>query len=345
MSGKINVPALVIGIIFSGVLVFSGYGEANSFPFRSVNVGDPLPAVTVRSMLNQQEESLSKFKGKPLVLVFFGADIPTKKERSVKALTELQKMASFLEDKGVTVLTVNVQGDETAIINEVISESASTFPVYVDAGRQAYGNLGIFVMPSIMLVATDGSVVAGMGYSHDLGQRLKGEVELMLGEKTRAQVEEELRPEMVEKSEEEKGALRHYNLGMTMIKRGQPEAAMRELGKAIELEPELGNAHVHLGCLQLAAGQLELARASLDKGTELVPDMLEGKVCSARLKAEAGQLDEAIDDINFMMLRSSRSPILHYVLGTMLEAKDDKAKAMQEYRKAYELLEKSLPEK
>jgi hypothetical protein len=29
----------------------------------------------------------------------------------------------------------------------------------------------------------------------------------------------------------------------------------------------------------------------------------------------------------------------------MLEAKDDKAKAMQEYRKAYELLEKSLPGK
>jgi peroxiredoxin/predicted negative regulator of RcsB-dependent stress response len=345
LSGKINVSALIVGIILSGIFIFSGYGEANSFPFRSVNVGDPLPEVTVRSLLNQQEESLSKFKGKPLVLVFFGADIPTKKERSVKAFKALEKMTSFLEGKGVTVLTIDAQGDDKATINEVISESALTFPVYVDSARQAYGNLGIFVMPSIMLVAADGTVVAGMGYSHDLDQRLKGEIEVMVGEKTRAQVEEELRPEMVEKSEEEKGAHRYYNLGMTMIERGQPEAAMREMAKAIGLEPEMGKAHVQLGCLQLEAGQLDEARASLAKGTELEPDMLEGKICSARLKAKDGNLDEAIDDINFMMLRSSRSPTLHYVLGTMLEAKDEKGNAMQEYRKAYELLEKSSHEK
>lgn len=345
MSGKVNFPALIMGVMILCVFVFSGYGEANSFPFRSVNVGDPLPAVTVKSMLNQQEESLAKFKGKPLVLVFFGADIPTKKERSVKALKALEKMSPFLESKGVSVVTVDAQGDDTDMINEVISEASLTFPVYVDFARQAYGNLGIFVMPSIMLVAADGTVAAGMGYSHDMDQRLKGEIEVMVGEKTRAQVEEELRPEMVEKSQEEKGAHRYYNLGMTMIERGQPEAAMREMAKAIGLEPEMGKAHVQLGCLQLDDGQLDAARASLAKGTELAPDMLEGKICTARLEAKDGNLDEAIDDINFMMLRSSRSPILHYVLGTMLEAKDEKGNAMQEYRKAYELLEKSSHEK
>ena len=277
--------------------------------------------------------------------MFFGADIPTKKERSVKALTALQKMAPFLEGKGVVVITVDVQGDDPDVIREVIAESALAFPVYIDAGRQAYGNLGIFVMPSIMLVAADGTVAAGMGYSHDLDQRLKGEIEVMVGEKTRAQVEEELRPEMVEKSEEEKGAHRHYNLAMTMVERGQPEVAMRELAKAIALAPEMGKAHVHLGCLELEDGQIEKARASLAKGTELEPEMLEGKICAAQLKAKDGELDEAIDDLNFMMLRNSRSPSLHYVLGTMLEAKDDKANALREYRKAYELLQKSTSEK
>jgi tetratricopeptide (TPR) repeat protein len=280
-----------------------------------------------------------------MVLVFFGADIQTKKERSVKALKALQKLAPFLESKGVVVLTVDVQGDDSAVINEVISDSALTFPVYVDAERQAYSNLGIFVMPSLMLVAADGSVVAGMGYSHDLAQRLKGEVEVMLGEKTRAQIEEELRPEMVEKSEEEKGAHRHYNLGMTMVERGQPETAMRELAKAIGLDPGLGKAHVQLGCLQLEDGQFEEARASLAKGAELAPDMVAGKICAARLKAKGGELDEAIDDINFMMLRNSRNPTLHYVLGTMLEQKNDNGAAMKEYRKAFELLEKSSREK
>lgn len=310
-----------------------------------MNVGDPLPVVTIKSVRTQQEETLAKYKGKPLVLVFFGADIPTKKERSVKALQSIQKMTDFFKGKGVTVLTIDAQGDDAALINEVITESTLALPVYVDAAKQAYGNLGIFVMPSIMLVAADGTVAAGMGYSHDLGQRLKGEVEVMLGEKTRAQFEEELRPEMVEKSEEEKGASRYYHLGLTMIERGQPESAMTELAKAISLEPGMGKAHVHLGCLQLDAGKQAEARTSLAKGMELEPDMVEGKICQARLKALDGGVDDAIDDINFLMLRNSRNSTLHYVLGTLLEGKADVPGAMKEYRKAYELLEKSSHEK
>jgi len=254
-------------------------------------------------------------------------------------------MADFLKGKGITVLAVDAQGDDAAVINEVVSESALALPVYVDADKQAYGNLGIFVMPSIMLVAADGKVVAGMGYSHDLAQRLKGEVEIMLGEKTRAQIEEELRPEMVEKSEEEKVANRHYHLALTMIEKGQPESAMVDLLKAISLEPGLGKAHVHLGCLQLDAGKVAEAKASLVKGMELEPDMVEGKICQARVKATEGAVDEAIDDINFMMLRNSRNDTLHYVLGTMLEGKADIAGALKEYRKAYELLERKSHEK
>jgi len=99
-------------------------------------------------------------------------------------------------------------------------------------------------------------VAAGMGYSRDLPKRLKGEMEIMLGEKTRAQIEEELHPKMVEKSAEEKGARSHFNLGKTMIERGQPESAMREFNKAVELEPLMGKALIHLGCLQLDGGKL-----------------------------------------------------------------------------------------
>jgi len=345
LRGILRCPTLCMWAMLVFVLVFTGYGEANSFPFRSVNVGDQLPPVTLKSVRSQQDETLAKYKGKPLVLVFFGADIPTKKERSIKALQALQGMAEFFKAKGINVLAVDVQGDEVALINDVVTASALTLPVYIDASKQAYGNLGIFVMPSIMLVAADGAVFAGMGYSHDLGQRLKGEIEILLGEKTAAQVEEELRPVMAERSQEEKVADRHYYLGLTMLERGQPESAMAELAKAIAQEPGMGKAHVRLGCLQLDAGQAAEAKASLAKGMGLEPEMVEGKICQARLKALEGAVDEALDDINFLMLRNSRNETLHYTLGAVLEKKADVAGAMKEYRKAYELLEKKAYEK
>jgi tetratricopeptide (TPR) repeat protein len=115
---------------------------------------------------------------------------------------------------------------------------------------------------------------------------------------------------------------------------------MRELKKAIAIEPGMGKAHTNLGCLKLDDGKVAEAKASLAKGLELEPDSAVGQICSARIKALEGALDEAIDDINFMMLRNARNDTLHYVLGTMLEEKADVPGAMKEYRKAYELLEK-----
>lgn len=289
-------------------------------------------------MRSQQNTTLDKLQGKPTLLIFIGADIPTKKERSIKALQVLQKLEPFMKEKGFNSLVVDVQGDDSGVINELISATATTLPFYTDVEKSAYGGLGIFVMPSILLVAADGKVVEGMGYSRDLPKRLKGEIEIMLGEKTRAQVEEELRPVMVEKSAEEKGAKRYFHLGMTMLERGQPEAAMKEFVKALELEPEMGKALVHLGCLQLDEDKVAEAKASLAKGVELEPDYLPGVICQARIKAKEGAIDEAMDDISFLMMRNSRSSELHFVLGTMLEEKSGIGEAGKEYRKAYELL-------
>ena len=340
MASKINITSLILGVTLSFAFFFYSIGEANSFPFRSVNVGDRLPPINVKDLRSQQDVSLSQFQGKPMLIVFFGADIPTKKKRSIKALKVVQKLLPFANEKGIATLVVNVQDDSAEVINEVISGAGLTAKVYADRDRQAYSGLGIFVMPSIMLVAADGSVAAGMGYSRDLPKRLKGEIEIMLGDKTRAQVEEELRPEMVVKSAAEKGAKRHFHLGMTMIERGQPEVAMRELKKAIAIESGMGKAYTNLGCLQLDGGKIAEAKASLAKGLELEPDSAVGQICAARIMALEGNLDDAIDDINFLMLRNARNDTLHYVLGTMLEEKADVPGAMKEYRKAYELLEK-----
>jgi tetratricopeptide (TPR) repeat protein len=329
-----------LGATLSFAFFFYSIGEANSFPFRSINIGDKLPAVSVKGLNSQQTVNLSQFQGKPMMVVFFGADISTKKKRSIKALKVVQKLLPFAGKKGINTLVVNVEGDSPDVINEVVSSAALSAEVYVDDQRQAYSGFGIFVMPSILLVTADGLVAAGMGYSRDLPKRLKGEIEIMLGEKTRAQVAEELRPKMVQKSAKEKGAKRHYNLGMTMIERGQPEVAMRELKKAIAIEPGMGQAHTILGCLQLDDDNVADAKVSLAKGIELEPELVAGQICLARIKALEGDLDGAIDDINFMMLRNSRSDELHYVLGKMLEEKADISGAVKEYRKAYELLEK-----
>ena len=334
---KIRANLLVLGIT-GFVLLLAGAGMASSFPFRAIAPGAPLPALSFKNIKDGTVVATDSLKGSPAVLVFWGADIDTKKEHSLKTIAGVEESQAFLEQRKVKVLLVNAQGDTPEVMQGVVGQLSGKLPVYVDESKKAYGDLGIFVVPSVMLVDKDGKVVSGIGYTRDFTQMLQGEVQVMLGEKTREAMEKELRPEMKEKPAEEKQSSQHLNLALVMIKRGQADAAIAELQKALQLEPKMAEAQAQLGCLYLDKGQLAEAKAALDKAYELKKDYLPANICDARVRAEEGQLDDAIGDLQDLLFRNARNADLHYALGTLLEKQQKFTDAAKEYRKAYELV-------
>ncbi len=334
-SSAVLVMALVVSC-----LLLAESTTAKSFPFRGVKEGDILPTMTLNDYQSNSAREITASSDRGRLMVFVGADLPSKKKRSLKALKAVAKLRDFLEKKNIDIILVDSQGDDQAVITELLGKAKLDLPVYVDPDRKAYGQLGIFVMPSLLLVAPGGKIAAGMGYSHDLLKRLRGDVEVMLGEKTVEELEAELHPEMVEMSREEASARRHYHLGVTLKDKGQPEMAIKEMKKAISLEPKMGVAHIQLACLYLETGKNDEARKSLATGLDLEPDDLTGQICRARLKAGGGAVDEAIDDLRILMFRHLRSPDLHYWLASFYDRKKESEKAAAEYRKAYELLQR-----
>jgi len=332
----------IIWVIVAAVafLAVSGVSVAGSFPFREVEVGDTVPDASLSDYKNQAEVSFAGFKGHPFVALFWGADIEAKKRRSVEALKAFKELLPFLQKRDVSVVTINAQGDSSSIIDDVIGQSGGGLPVYVDSAQTLYGRLGIYVMPAFLLVGADGKVAAGMGYSHDLGEELRGEVEILLGEKSREQVELELHPVVVEKSVEEKDANRRRNMGFVMSRRGMPESAIPEFEAVLKLFPEDVQSLIELGCLYIETGDMAKAGQFLDKGLELDPDSLRGQICEATLLDGHGKTQEAIDELRGLLLRNSRNSHLHYVLGTLLEKVGQLEQAVVEYRKGYELLER-----
>lgn len=312
-------------------------GAAESFPFRAVNPGDIMPPTTISQSDTGKKITVGKPGGRITVLAFWGADLPTKKQRSTDALTQLQQLAPFFRDKQVDLLVVNAQGDSAGVIKEVIAASGISSPTYLDSDQSAYNNLGLLVMPSVMLVDKGGKVVNGFGYSREMVSRLKGEIEILLGEKNRAQFEAELHPVMIEKSKEDKDGIRHLNMGQVLAGKGQPEAAAREYALAIEKSPKLASAHIALACVLVELGKLAEAQIAVDKGLALEPNSLEGEICLAQIRAAKGEIAQAISDLQPMVFRNNRNHHLHYVLGTFYAKKADHEKASQEFRKAYEL--------
>lgn len=340
MKTNFSLQAVLVFLFLSfGTLITAGAAE--SFPFRAISPGDRMPDVKILNAETGKETALRPNQNRQLLVVFWGADLPTKKDRSIKTLSEVQGLTAFLAEKKVDLLIVNVQGDSRDTINDIIASSGTKEPVYLDPDQKAYGALGIFVMPSLLLIDKNGTVVTGLGYSKEMKQRLQGEIEILLGEKTRAQVEGELHAPMADKSQEEKDAARHLNLGRSMLEKGQLETARDEFQRAITSNPKLAEAYVELGCVCVELGKNQEGQVALDKALDLLPGgSLPAEICMAQIKAASGAVDEAMEDLQPLIFRNGRDPRLHYVLGTFYARKENHSQAAKEFRKAYELLSK-----
>lgn len=320
--------------------IFISSGLAESFPFRSVDIGSPLPDAKIVEQAANKPLQLRELKGKPAVLFFWGADVPTKRQRAVEALGQVQQLTPFLEQHGIRLVVINAQGDPAAVINEVRSEAGLTAPVYIDPDNHVYGTMGLYIMPSFLLVDKDGKIIAGAGYSKQMTTQLRGEVDILLGMKNRQQMEADLHPTNVDKSPETKTAIRHFNMGKVMAEKGQLEAAVREYQQAVASDPKMGEAYIELGCTEVELNKLQEATGSLGKGRALTPGSLRGEICMARIKSAQGALDEALEDLKLLAFRNNREPELHYTIGTIHAKKANHAEAAAAFRKAYELQRK-----
>jgi len=308
----------------------------HAFPFREFKEGDSVPDVNLSSLeAGSSALTFSELKGRPYIVVFWGADLPEKKERSAEILGVIEELVPFLEARDVQRYSVDVQNDDNTVISEVVQKAGSSIKVYKDENRKAYGTLGIFVMPAVLLVDRDGNAAAGMGYSHDVADRLKGAVEIMLGEKTAEQVAAELRPEMKDLSEVEKLRQRHYSYGMVMKKRGQFDAAIRELSKAVEVDPDMTEAYLQLGCLYLGKNDLAHAETAINKVLETEPESVKGKTCRGELLRLKGQLAEAADLLQKVISANQENFEAQYYFARVQEDLQKDREAAESFKKAY----------
>ncbi len=331
---------LIVLILFlAGLFILADSIHAKSFPFRALNIGKPVPDAKFVGYKGEETQNIHSFAGKPLLIAFWGGDMEAKKKRAVRSLKALQELTPYLKEKGVAVLIINMQNDPLAVVDEVVTLSGLTLPIYKDVSQEAYSSFGLYVLPSLLFVDAEGKVSGGIGYSKDIAQRLRGGIDVMLGLITPEELESTLNPEIKEIPEEIKLAQRHMKMGIVMKHKEMPDAALREFLAALKLNPDLHEARVKLGCLYLEQNALDDAIRELEAGLEGQPDSLEAEICLARVSAEMGELDEAIMDLKALLFRNGRNPSLHYTIGTLLSQQGKYEEAAKSYRKAYDLLQ------
>lgn len=314
--------------------------SSRAFPFLSLAPGDELPPITIKNLHTGEAVAVKNFRGHPAILIFWGADITEKQQRTITLMQEMENLAPFFKERRIPVLFINVQGDAPEIIRTVTQAVGEESQIYLDQERVATGAMGLYVMPAVVLADQKGRAVFSMGYSHALTEILKGEVEILLGEKTTAQVEAERHPIEHERSAKEKTAQRYIAAGLLQQNRQQIEWAIRSFQQALASDPDSGIANIELGCLYLEQHDVAQAKVFLTRGLNLTPQSLHAQLCQAKLLGAEGRLEAALKlatDLN------QKHPDNHAIMATIAalhEQNRNTEAAAKAYHDAYLLLKR-----
>ncbi len=312
-------------------------GIAQTFPFRSVKIGDPIPDVSLES-LDGKTLNLKTIKGLGVIL-FWGADSALKRKHSLKVLEGLKELSQEWKEK-VVFVAVDAQGDSPDIIKEVAREAGYSGSIYIDPERKAYSSFGVFVMPSVVVVQ-DGIIKAGFGYTHNLIDLVRAEILVLTGTKTREEVERMLHPAQKEMPPQKREALRYYNLGKAMVKRGMLDQAEEAFEKSIEKWPKLPGPFAELAKIKLKRGDVKSAKELAEKALSLDPQLFEAQMVQVEILSASGKLDEAIAKATMLSISHPGSPDVYEILGDLYGKKGNWEKAAKLYKKAIRFLKEN----
>ncbi|HZS19004.1 MAG TPA: tetratricopeptide repeat protein [Candidatus Udaeobacter sp.] len=123
----------------------------------------------------------------------------------------------------------------------------------------------------------------------------------------------------------------HYNLGIALNERGDPDAAIAHYRQALELRPRYAEAHYNLGRLLAQKGRLDEAITEYDKVLQINPsDANAHNNLGATLFAK-GQIDEAIDHYRKALLAQPDYADASCNLASALLSKNDLDGAINYY--------------
>ncbi len=265
-------------------LLFCFIFSAPSSAFLYVERNQAVPDLVFSEFPSHKQHKISSTLQRPLVLVFWGAEIDTKKERAIEVLSDIQNNRQFYREHNVDLAAIYVQPENAQLIEEVASQTKIDFPILLDDNNESFEKIGVYVMPSILVVKADGIIHAALSYTRNLNETLPGEIEVMLGEKTREELNSELHPEIIIRSTAQRRARLDYNYAMNLVQRQRIDAALDKLDLSLENNPDFIPAIVEKGCLLVKKKKFEEAEKLLSQGEAMLPGYERALTCKAELK-------------------------------------------------------------
>ncbi|WP_026563970.1 thiol-disulfide oxidoreductase ResA [Bacillus sp. UNC41MFS5] len=143
----------IILLLLGAAVVYTLYANFTKDTKQKVAVGAQAPDFALVDMQGKKHQ-LSDYRGQGVFLNFWGTWCPPCK----KEMPYINNQYHQYKDKGVQVLTVDIQESELAV-NQFAERLKLDFPIMIDTDKEVMSTYGIDPLPATFLIDKNGEVV------------------------------------------------------------------------------------------------------------------------------------------------------------------------------------------
>lgn len=355
----------LVAVVAAFVLIIPPIPSVAAFKY--LEKGMKAPAVSgVDLTSGKQVSSAPDGEGRSAVCVVFWASWSP---RSLELLGDLKNLCNRLEGEPFQVVAVNVDSQVTTSLVEqrvrkIVFELDPPFPVIVDDGLEIFYEFGVIAVPSYVILDAEGVArFTPSGYSYSTRDHLTEQVETVLGLResgiadtgavayrpsseaaryhnlavqlaNKRLYEAALRKVDMAMAADTLFAAPHALRGQIRLELGEPDQAVEDFRKAVELDSASVSARAGLGRALLEGGDPESARDMLEVAVESDSSYTEALQDLARCLAAMGEADRAVDILDDAIELYPHDPRMYYYLGRIHRDAGRQSMAVEAYRKS-----------
>ena len=301
-----------------------------------VREGQALPEFTLKSRGSDQAVQSSQWKGKATAIVFARPDQP----KSQAALKDVMLARRELE-KLPWNLVVVVSGEVTnEAVSRLIEQTGFEGTVLLDPDMSVYGQFGVIVMPSTVVVDRALKIVLAKA-SHDFEYQriLSANIQYATGLVDQQGRENLVRVPVDEKEYASKTQLaRRVHQAQTLARTGELDHAEATLRRVLEQEPDYQPARVELGFVLLQKDRAQEALKCFRQAEINNAPTPSTQLGSGIALMKLNRLEEADQKLKNSLNLSPRPALGHYALGRLYEQQGRTAEAAAQFKAAAKVL-------
>ncbi len=319
-----NLTAAMCAVLFAAVAAL----PVRADELRRVRLGQAIPEFSLPT-LDGKRVGHAELKDRSVIIVFLSAQ----QRRSEMAAADAQAVWRKLHRDDLELVFATADTDQAPYFRMQRDASRISRPLLLDADRRLYGDLGLVVLPTTIVIDPKWRLAHVISsYKSDYKHVLRAFAEHALGSLDAEGLRQRLETSTFDRDRPEHRIARHRAAARVLQSSGLTADAEKELRAALKIDAKHIDVQLDLAALLITRDRVKEAKALVTRVLAADAGHRRGRLIHGAVLYHGGELDQAEKVLTEALLFNTDPVQTHNYLGLTYERKGDTVKALEHYR-------------